>query len=123
MAPAYGIQAGGHTLKMTYESHGSEEDFITGCTQCHSGIEDFDHNGVQTEVQTQLDELGTKLVAAGVLSDITVDGHPTVTEAPENVAMALFNWIYIAHEDKSLGVHNPAYTQALLDAAFAALEQ
>ena len=103
-------------------SHTFEPDVAT-CQGCHSGAESFDINGVQTEVQTQLDELGTKLVAAGVLSDITVDGHPTVTEAPENVAMALFNWIYIAHEDKSLGVHNPAYTQALLDAAFAALEQ
>jgi cytochrome c551/c552 len=103
-------------------SHTFAPDLAT-CQGCHSGAESFDINGVQTEVQTQLDELGTQLVAAGVLSDITVDGHPTVTEAPEGVATALYNWIYIAHEDKSLGVHNPAYTQALLDAAFAALGQ
>ena len=50
-----------------------------------------------------------------------MDGHPTVTEAPENVATALYNWIYIAHEDKSMGVHNPAYTRALLDASAEAL--
>jgi hypothetical protein len=96
---------------------------VAACQECHSGAENFDINGVQTEVQAQLDELGDALVAAGVLSENTPEGHPTVTEAPEGLATALYNWIYIAHEDKSLGVHNPAYTQALLDAAFAALEQ
>jgi hypothetical protein len=93
------------------------------CQACHSDAESFDINGVQTEVQAQLDELGDALVAAGVLSEDGPEGHPTVEEAPEGVATALWNWIYIAHEDKSLGVHNPAYTKALLEAAFAALEQ
>ena len=101
-------------------NHTFEPD-VAACQGCHSGAENFDINGVQTSVQAQLDQLGEALVAEGVLSDITVDGHPTVTEAPENVAIALYNWIYIAHEDKSLGVHNSAYTQALLDASFEAL--
>jgi len=61
------------------------------------------------------------LVAEGVLSDITADDHPIVEEAPENVAIALFNWIYIAHDDKGLGVHNLVYTQALIDALIEAL--
>jgi hypothetical protein len=103
-------------------SHTFAPDIAT-CQGCHSGAESFDINGVQTETQAELDRLGQALVAQGVLSDITVDGHPTVTEAPENVAIALYNWIYIAHEDKSLGVHNSAYTKALLDASFAALGQ
>jgi hypothetical protein len=103
-------------------SHTFEPD-IAVCQACHADAENFDINGVQTEIQAELDRLGTALVAAGVLSDITVDGHPTVTEAPEGVATALYNWLYIAHEDKSLGVHNPAYTKALLEASFAALEQ
>lgn len=103
-------------------NHTFEPD-IAACLACHPDAEDFDINGVQTEVQAQLDELGDALVAAGVLNENSPDGHPTVEEAPENLAIALYNWIYIAHEDKSLGVHNPAYTQALLDAAFAALEQ
>jgi hypothetical protein len=102
--------------------HTYEPDVAT-CQECHSGAEDFDINGVQTEVQAQLDEIGEALVTAGVLSENGPEGHPTVEEAPEGIATALWNWIYIAHEDKSLGVHNPAYTQALLDAAFAALEQ
>ena len=101
-------------------SHTFEPD-VANCQGCHADIEDFDFSGLQTKVQAQLDQIGEALVAEGVLSENTPDGHPTVTEAPENVAIALYNWIYIAHEDKSLGVHNPAYTQALLDASFEAL--
>lgn len=103
-------------------SHTFEPD-VAACQACHADAENFDINGTQTEIQAELDRLGELLVAEGVLSEIGPDGHPTVTEAPENVATALFNWIYIAHEDKSLGVHNPAYTRALLEASFAALEQ
>jgi hypothetical protein len=102
--------------------HTYEPDVAT-CQECHADAESFDIEGVQTEVQAQLDELGDALVAAGVLSENSPDGHPIVEEAPEGLAIALWNWIYLAHEDKSLGVHNPGYTQALLDAAFAALEQ
>ena len=78
---------------------------------------------MQTEVQAMLDELGELLVAAEVLSEIGPDGHPTVTEAPENVALALFNWIYVAHEDKSMGVHNPDYTMDLLQAGLDAMAE
>lgn len=91
------------------------------CKTCHSSAENFDINGFQTEVQDRLDVIGTALVAEGVLSSIEADGHPSVTEAPEDIAIALYNWIYIAHEDKSLGVHNPAYTRALLTASEEAL--
>ena len=101
-------------------SHTFEPD-VANCQGCHADIEDFDFSGLQTKVQAQLDQIGEALVAEGVLSENGPDGHPTVTEAPENVAIALYNWIYIAHEDKSMGVHNPAYTQALLDASFEAL--
>jgi hypothetical protein len=104
------------------QNHTFEAD-VAACQACHSGAEDFDVNGVQTEIQAELDRLGDALVAEGVLSENTPEGHPTVTEAPEGVATALYNWLYIAHEDKSLGVHNAAYTRALLEAAFAALEQ
>jgi hypothetical protein len=99
----------------------SFEPSVTACQECHADAENFDINGVQTEVQAMVDELGELLVAEGVLSENSPDGHPTVTEAPEGVATALYNWIYVAHEDKSLGVHNPAYTKALLQAGLDAL--
>jgi hypothetical protein len=104
------------------KSHTYEPD-IAACQECHTDVENFDVNGVQTEVQAMLDELGDLLVAAGVLSENTPDGHPTVTEAPENVGIALWNWIYVAHEDKSLGVHNASYTKALLQAGLDAMNQ
>jgi hypothetical protein len=97
---------------------------VDRCQECHGDdVENFDIEGVQTEVQAMLDELGELLVAAGVLSENSPDGHPTVTEAPENVGIALYNWIYVAHEDKSLGVHNPDYTRALLQAGLDAMNQ
>lgn len=88
------------------------------CQGCHSGAENFDINGFQTEVQEMLDELEAGLIALGWLDD---EGHPTVTQVPEAQAAALWNWIYIAHEDGSRGVHNPNFTRALLEAGLAAL--
>jgi len=100
---------------------------VATCQACHSDAENFDIGGVQTEVQAMLDELGEQLVALGALSENSADGHPTTevqeNGAPENVATALWNWIYVAHEDKSLGVHNPAYTKALLQAGLDALAE
>jgi hypothetical protein len=96
---------------------------VAVCQGCHEDAENFDIGGVQTEVQAMLDELGDLLVAEGVLSENSPDGHPTVTEAPENVGIALYNWIYVAHEDKSLGVHNPGYTKDLLQAGLDAMNQ
>lgn len=96
---------------------------LSVCQECHTDAENFDIEGVQTEVQAMLDELGELLVAAEVLSENGPDGHPTVTEAPENIALALYNWIYVAHEDSSLGVHNSDYTMDLLQAGLDAMQQ
>ncbi|MBC8505105.1 MAG: hypothetical protein ISR58_02095 [Anaerolineales bacterium] len=92
------------------------EPAMASCTGCHADAESFDINGVQTEVQAMLDELGEKLIAAGLLDE---EGHPAVMVMPADQANALWNWIFIAHEDGSLGVHNPAYTKALLEASLA----
>jgi len=94
---------------------------VTACQACHADAENFDINGVQTEVEAMVDELGEKLLALGLINENGPDGHPIVTEAPENQAIALYNWIYVAHEDKSMGVHNAAYAKALLQAGLDAL--
>ena len=103
------------------DNHSFEPE-IDACKACHSDAENFDIGGTQTEVEAMIEELGEKLVAAGLIDENTEDGHPIVTEAPEAQALALFNWIYVAHEDKSKGVHNPTYTKALLQAGLDALK-
>jgi hypothetical protein len=87
---------------------------VSVCRNCHTTARNFDINGFQSLTRTRLNAVGAELVALGVLSSNNEDGHPIVTSAPANIASALYNWLYIAHEDKSLGVHNPDYTSALL---------
>jgi hypothetical protein len=116
MAQAGGRTGGGHTFNMTYESHGSVLDNVTGCVTCHSSIEDFDYNGVQTEIEELLTELGQILIDKGWLNESSglwnaSSGTPIVVTADE--AGAMLNWVTI-EEDRSLGVHNPPYIKALL---------
>ncbi|MBT4756190.1 MAG: hypothetical protein HON98_10970, partial [Chloroflexi bacterium] len=68
---------------------------LSTCLGCHEDAENFDINGVQTEVQALLDELEEGLIAKGWLDE---EGHPTVASIPEEEAAALWNWIMIAHE-------------------------
>jgi hypothetical protein len=100
-------------------NHTFEPD-VAACQGCHSGAEDFDINGVQTEVQASLDELQAALTAKGLLD---AEGTMVVGSYPAAEASALWNWIFISMEDKSLGVHNPTYTKDLLEASLAALGQ
>jgi hypothetical protein len=100
-------------------SHTFEAD-VAACQDCHSGMESFDDTGLQTEVQEGLDQLEEALVARGWLDE---EGHPAVTNIPAPEAYALWNWIFIAHEDGSLGVHNPTYTRDLIAASLEALGQ
>jgi hypothetical protein len=106
------------TCHMGEEYNHSFEPAVERCQECHSGMESFDDTGLQTEVQEKLDQLEVELVARGWLDE---EGHPAVTFVPAPEAYALWNWIYIAHEDGSLGVHNPAYTRDLLDASLETL--
>jgi len=99
---------------------------VATCKSCHTTATNFDINGVQTTVQAKSDQLKSLLVNAGALS-CTVDEEgveecaPSVTSAPDNIAYALWNWTYIVKEDKSKGVHNADYTNALLDASIAGI--
>jgi hypothetical protein len=95
------------------------EPSVTACQSCHADAENFDINGTQTEVAGLLEELKAALVAKGMLEEEADEA--IVGVYPEADAAALWNYIYIAHEDKSLGVHNPSYTRALLEASLATL--
>jgi len=99
-------------------NHTFEPD-VAACTGCHADAEDFDINGAQTEVEELLAELQEVLVAKGMLTE---EDESVVGEYPEAEGAALWNYIFIAHEDKSMGAHNPNYTNALLEASLAAFE-
>ena len=87
------------------------------CLQCHD--EDFDMGEEQAEIQELVDELGELLKAKGLLDE---EGHPVVGTYPAAEAAALWNYIFIAIEDGSLGVHNARYTEDLLEASLEALQ-
>jgi hypothetical protein len=92
------------------------------CTACHADAEDFDINGVQTEVQAMVDELTAIFVAQGLLAADEEGSYTWVTssDAPlvvtEAVADAMWNYNFVV-EDNSKGVHNSAFTKALLQQA------
>ncbi len=95
------------------------EPVMSACVVCHSDAKNFDINGVQTEVEELIAQVGELLKAKGLLDE---EGHPVVGIYPAAQSSALWNYILIAIEDGSLGVHNSPYTKAMLQAALVALQ-
>jgi len=112
------------------------EPVMSACVVCHSDATNFDIKGVQTQVETLINEVRDLLLAKGLLAaeveyeigddgvieEVVVGYHPVKGDYPSAEAEALWNYIMIAIEDGSLGVHNPRYTKDLLEAARAALQ-
>jgi hypothetical protein len=119
-AKHYGVENTCVGCHLGADANHTFEPSTAACEECHSDVESFDINGVQTEVQALADELEELLIAAGWLDE---EGHPAVTMIPEDQAGALWNWIYIMHEDKSMGVHNPGYTIDLLEWSIEVMSQ
>lgn len=88
------------------------------CLTCHKDAKDFNINGVQKTVADKLAKVKTALTAKGLLNK---DGVIVVGSYPEAQAAALWNYLMV-EEDKSEGVHNSAYTNAMLDDALTALK-
>ena len=100
-------------------NHDFEPD-VSACVTCHSDAEDFDVDGLQTEVAGLIAELAELLKGKGLLDE---EGEPVVGNYPAAQASALWNYIMIEIEDGSLGVHNPGYTKRLLESSIAALQE
>jgi len=99
--------AGGHTFWPTVEA----------CQDCHSSAVDFDYVSIQTTVQGKLDNLAGLLVTAGILDS---SHHVVPGTYPRATFEAFWNYDFV-YEDRSLGVHNPVYAKALLDASITAM--
>ena len=89
---------------------------IEGCQECHTSLTSFDFNGVQTDVLAKMETLKGLLETNGLIdaSGASIDGT-----YPIGHVGALYNYKTVL-EDQSNGVHNPAYTLALLDESIAA---
>lgn len=95
------------------------------CQACHSDAENFDINGVQTEVAAMLEELHTLFVDKGMLNPETnlwIASANAPLKVPEAVAQAMWNYKFVTY-DASNGVHNPQYAKDLLEAALATMNE
>jgi uncharacterized protein YraI len=88
---------------------------VAYCVSCHADAKSFDVNGKVTEFDTKLEELKAALTKAGLLDKT---GTIVVGSYPAAQANSLWNYLFL-EEDKSHGVHNMPYADALLDAALA----
>jgi hypothetical protein len=91
---------------------------VATCVTCHADAKSFDVNGVQTEVKDKLEKVKAALIAKNLMDK---DGVIVVGDYPEAQAAALWNYLLV-EEDKSEGVHNADYANALLDQALEALK-
>jgi hypothetical protein len=110
--PTCHVAEGNHTLSAS----------LAGCTDCHADLDTLDRNGVQTEVEELVAELGEILEAKHLMHFDGEAWHPvsggTGTEAEIGAA---WNMMYVL-EDGSMGIHNPGYTKNMLKAAIAVFD-
>lgn len=117
-------KVGGHTFRLAYNNgttNTSDDIEVTEvCSVCHVeqgtfdfGGEDYDRDGsvegVQTEIRGLMNQLELLLPPAG--TGVTVTAQYTLSQRK-----AAYNYLYIM-EDKSLGIHNPKYAAAILQAS------
>jgi hypothetical protein len=120
MAPANGIDGGGHTWSMEFDYHGTETFNYNGCVTCHADKTSrlAKLTTLQTEITTKLATLQGLLQTAGIYDP--ANGRNVKGTFSDDVAGAYLNWQLIT-EDKSLGMHNPDYVRAILDNCITAL--
>lgn len=106
-------------------------DNVNACKDCHgnvgatfadkkyylNGNADHDGNGIAEGLQHEVEGLLDTLHAILPQNE---DGEPEIQDSTTafDVAAAMYNW-YFVEEDRSLGIHNPAFTVALLQLSIA----
>lgn len=96
-----------------YETSHTWEPSLARCNtaECHDGAAaSFDVNNVQTDMGNLLTALEEKLKGAGILD---ANGGIVTGKYTTDQVGALYNFELIS-DDRSLGVHNPRYIEALL---------
>jgi hypothetical protein len=123
------ILFGSHTFSMV-DPAGVEN--VQTCAECHSPVASFDEKkyyvngnadldndgveeGLQLEVHGLLEQLAMLLPPVGSPQVQVIDSSVTLTEA-----RSAYNYFFV-EEDRSFGIHNPAFTFALLKASIEAV--
>jgi hypothetical protein len=118
MGTAQGVSSGGHTFRVI-----SEDSLINvaACAQCHPVASELLAmvQDRQSQIEARLAELEALLVARGKYNATT--GQNTKGDYVGHEAGALFNFKFV-EEDKSRGVHNFKYANALLVNSIAAIQ-
>jgi hypothetical protein len=117
---------GGHSFWMRYEYHGHELINTKGCDGCHAPWGPEEDRGDRDEAATEdveetkadfaaeLTLVKAELIARGWLDDedhVNTDSPPTAADDRG----AVFNYLMLL-EDRSGGIHNPTYANAVLNA-------
>ncbi|MCH8305341.1 MAG: hypothetical protein IIB94_09475 [Candidatus Marinimicrobia bacterium] len=121
-AATHGINVkctGCHMHKGTDETVGGHTWWpnVEKCQECHSDAADFDVNGYITATDVKIETLFNKLLAIGIVDS---SGNPVKDTFTRTEFSAFWNYMTVV-EDRSHGVHNPAYVKALLDNALEVL--
>jgi len=134
----YGVMGAEIAGSIGYATPGSTKHAEATCVSCHMGTTTDGSDGAHSYIPTantcitchgneplevvgyaaDFDALKAKLVALGALKE---SGSTIPGTWPANVAKALWNWKTL-EEDKSHGIHNPAYARALLKNSLDALQ-
>jgi hypothetical protein len=108
---------GGHSFNMRGDARDEGGEFASvlntdACASCHPGANDFDVNGVQSEL------LGLAAVLDSLLTDAGLwdSGHPHQGLTSVDSAGAVWN-LLMFEEDRSWGVHNAKYMRGLLQSS------
>jgi len=122
------ILVGGHSWNMN-DAEGN--DFVEACAPCHgnvgssfkekkyylNGYADHDGDGVaegvQLEVQGLLEQLALLLPPVGV-DEVSLD--PDDSTLTPSIMKSAYAYVWV-EEDRSFGIHNPAFTVGILKAA------
>jgi len=120
LAEPYGVQAGGHTMNMTYAYHGHDVVNKAGCLGCHTNPDNLDTKIEDTKavIDGLLGTLRGDLISMGVLDS---SDHVVPGTMPSLSAGAVYNYLFVL-EDRSGGSHNYAYAKKLLDNTIAAIQ-
>ncbi|HEU4929876.1 MAG TPA: hypothetical protein VFU38_08600 [Candidatus Krumholzibacteria bacterium] len=105
------LRVGGHSFNMRFDDGEEELINVGACATCHGDLDDFDYQGVQTEIDSLVADLRGALVTAGLVTAST--GLPRSTVTSSDSAGAVWNYM-MAIEDRSKGVHNRKYLRGLL---------